>query len=43
MKEQHPLVEAISVTLQSANPNHTFHRTFESVMATLNGKPLKLV
>ncbi|KAK7602242.1 hypothetical protein V9T40_009683 [Parthenolecanium corni] len=41
MKEQHPLVEAISVTLQSANPNHTFHRTFESVMATLNGKPLK--
>ncbi|XP_065202466.1 mediator of RNA polymerase II transcription subunit 15-like [Planococcus citri] len=41
LKEQHPLIEAISAALQSPNPNHTLQRTFEPIMSTLNGKPLK--
>lgn len=41
LKEQHPLIEAISASLRSPNPNHTLHRTFEPIMSTLNGKSLK--
>lgn len=36
-----PLIDAISAALQNPNANHIFQRTFEPVMATLNGKPLK--
>ncbi|XP_065216792.1 mediator of RNA polymerase II transcription subunit 15-like isoform X1 [Planococcus citri] len=40
-KEQHPLIEAITASLRSPNPNHTLHRTFEPIMSALNGKSLK--